>query len=72
MNPGKLALFDLSSSWVTGTHNPLAAHGYSRDKKRGVEQIEYGMLATRAGIPVAVRVVPGNTVDPAAFIAIAA
>ncbi|MEO5781390.1 UNVERIFIED_ORG: hypothetical protein ABIB19_003995 [Arthrobacter sp. UYEF10] len=70
-NPEKLALFDLSSSWVTGTHNPLAAHGYSRDKKRGVEQIEYGMLATRAGIPVAVRVLPGNTADPTAFIAIA-
>ncbi|NVM98115.1 IS1634 family transposase [Arthrobacter sp. SDTb3-6] len=71
VNPGKLALFDLSSSWVTGTRNLLAAHGYSRDKKRGVEQIEYGMLATRAGIPVAVRVVPGNTADPTAFIAIA-
>ncbi|WP_434616395.1 IS1634 family transposase [Arthrobacter sp. A5] len=71
-NPEKPALFDLSSSWVTGTHNPLAAHGYSRDKKRGVEQIEYGMLATRAGIPIAVRVVPGNTADPAAFIGIAA
>ncbi|WP_125610130.1 IS1634 family transposase [Specibacter cremeus] len=71
-NPEKLALFDLSSSWVTGTHNPLAAFGYSRDKKRGVEQIEYGMLATRAGIPIAVRVFPGNTADPTAFIAIAA
>nr|WP_246223601.1 IS1634 family transposase [Pseudarthrobacter psychrotolerans] len=70
-NPEKLALFDLSSSWVTGTHNPLAAHGYSRDKKRGMEQIEYGMLATRAGIPIAVRVVPGNTPDPTAFIGIA-
>lgn len=71
VNPGKLALFDLSSSWVTGTHNPLAAHGYSRDKKRGVEQIEYGMLATREGVPIAVRVVPGNTADPTAFIGIA-
>lgn len=56
-NPEKLALFDLSSSWVTGTHNPLAAHGYSRDKKPGVEQIEYGMLATRTGIPIAVRAI---------------
>ncbi|ALO68228.1 transposase [Arthrobacter alpinus] len=72
VNPDKLALFDLSSSWVTGTHNPLAAFGYSRDKKRGVEQIEYGMLANRAGVPIAVRVFPGNTADPTAFIAIAA
>ena len=72
VNPGKLALFDLSSSWVTATLNPLAAHGYSTGKKRGVEQIEYGMLATRAGIPVAVRVLPGNTADTTAFIGIAA
>lgn len=70
-NPDRLALFDLSSSWVTGHHNPLAARGYSRDKKKGVEQIEYGMLSTREGIPIAVRVVPGNTADPAAFTAIA-
>ncbi|WP_372698808.1 IS1634 family transposase [Arthrobacter sp. JSM 101049] len=69
-NPDKLALFDLSSSWVTGHHNPLAARGYSRDKKKGVEQIEYGMLSTRDGLPIAVRVVPGNTADPAAFTAI--
>ncbi|MFL4474490.1 IS1634 family transposase [Paeniglutamicibacter sp. MACA_103] len=70
-NPGGLALFDLSSSWVTGTHNPLAKFGYSRDRKRGCEQIEYGMLATRAGLPIAVRVFPGNTADPTAFIHIA-
>lgn len=69
-NPQKLALFDLSSSWVTGTHNPLAKHGYSRDKKRGHQQIEYGMLATSAGLPIAVRVFPGNTADPTAFIKI--
>lgn len=71
-NPEKLALFDLSSSWVTGHHNPLAARGYSRDRKKGVEQIEYGMLASREGVPIAVRVVPGNTADPAAFTQIAA
>ncbi|WP_035776450.1 IS1634 family transposase, partial [Arthrobacter sp. H5] len=70
-NPERLALFDLSSSWVTGTHNPLAKFGYSRDRKRGCEQIEYGMLATRQGLPIAVRVFPGNTADPAAFIQIA-
>lgn len=71
VNPQRLALFDLSSSWVTGHCNPLAARGYSRDRKKGTEQIEYGMLATRDGIPLAVRVVPGNTADPAAFTQIA-
>jgi Transposase DDE domain len=71
-NPDRLALFDLSSSWVTGRHCPLAARGYSRDGKKGLPQIEYGLLTDPAGRPVAVRVFPGNTADPTAFSAIAA
>jgi hypothetical protein len=66
-NPDRLALFDLSSSWVTGHKCPLAARGYSRDGKKGVEQIEYGLLTDSHGRPVSVRVVPGNTADPKAF-----
>ena len=69
-NPDRLALFDLSSSWVTGKHCPLAARGYSRDGKKGLPQIEYGLLTDPAGRPVAVRVFPGNTADPTAFSAI--
>ena len=71
-NPDRLALFDLSSSWVTGKHCPLAARGYSRDGKKGLPQIEYGLLTDPAGRPVAVRVFPGNTADPTAFTTIAA
>src|ERR1035437_7806659 len=66
-NPDRLALFDLSSSWVTGRHCPLAARGYSRDGKKGLPQIEYGLLTDPVGRPVAVRVFPGNTADPSAF-----
>jgi len=66
-NPDRLALFDLSSSWVTGRCCPLAARGYSRDGKKGLPQIEYGLLTDPAGRPVAVRVFPGNTADPSAF-----
>jgi Transposase DDE domain len=66
-NPERLALFDLSSSWVTGRCCPLAARGYSRDGKKGLPQIEYGLLTDPAGRPVAVRVFPGNTADPTAF-----
>jgi hypothetical protein len=66
-NPSRMALFDLSSSWVEGTHCPLAARGYSRDGKKGKLQIEYGLLTDPAGRPAAVRVFPGNTGDPAAF-----
>ena len=71
-NPDRLALFDLSSSWMTGRCCPLAARGYSRDGKKGLPQIEYGLLTDPAGRPVAVRVFPGNTADPTAFSAIAA
>ena len=67
VNPGRMALFDLTSSWVTGRCCELAARGYSRDGKKGCEQIEYGILTDPAGRPVAVRVFPGNTADPDAF-----
>jgi hypothetical protein len=69
-NPARMALFDLSSSWLEGTQCPLAARGYSRDGKKGKLQIEYGLLTDPEGRPVAVRVFPGNTGDPSAFTAI--
>jgi len=66
-NPARMALFDLASSWMEGSHCPLAARGYSRDGKKGQLQIEYGLLTDPEGRPVAVRVFPGNTGDPGAF-----
>jgi hypothetical protein len=69
-NPARMALFDLSSSWLEGSRCPLAARGYSRDGRKGKLQIEYGLLTDPDGRPVAVRVFPGNTGDPAAFTAI--
>jgi hypothetical protein len=68
-NPQRMALFDLSSSWMEGSQCPLAARGYSRDGKKGKLQIEYGLLTDPAGRPVAVRVLSGNTADPTAFVA---
>jgi hypothetical protein len=56
---------------MTGSHCPLAARGYSRDGKKGLPQIEYGLLTDPDGRPVAVRVLAGNTADPAAFSLIA-
>jgi hypothetical protein len=70
VNPARMALFDLSSSWLEGSCCPLAARGYSRDGKKGRLQIEYGLLTGPDGRPVAVRVFEGNTGDPAAFTAI--
>ena len=66
---GGMALFDLSSSWVEGSHCELAAFGHSRDGRRGKQQIEYGLLTARDGCPVAVRVFAGNTGDPKTFTA---
>jgi len=70
-NPARMALFDLSSSWLEGRCCPPGARGYSRDGKKGTIQIEYGLLTDPAGRPVAVRVLEGNTADPAAFTEIA-
>src|SRR6478735_8602642 len=46
VNPERMALFDLTSAWVTGRCCELAARGYSRDGKKGCEQIEYGILTS--------------------------
>jgi hypothetical protein len=67
LEPGGLALFDLSSSYVEGHHCQLAARGYSRDQKVGKDQVEYGLLTDPDGRPVAVEVLAGNTADPTAF-----
>ncbi|MDT2006305.1 IS1634 family transposase [Rhodococcus opacus] len=69
VNPSRMALFDLTSAWMEGRCCPLAARGYSRDGKKGRLQIEYGILTDPDGRPVAVRVFPGNTGDPTAFVA---
>ncbi len=67
LEPGGIAMFDLSSSWVEGSHCELAAFGHSRDGKRGRRQIEYGLLTDPEGRPVAVEVFAGNTSDPVSF-----
>jgi hypothetical protein len=66
-NPAKMAPLDLSSSWPEGRCCPLGENGYSRDGKKGKVQIEYGLLTDPEGRPAAVRVLPGNAGDPAAF-----
>jgi hypothetical protein len=68
LQAGSMVLYDLSSSWMEGTHCPLAQRGYSRDHKSGKAQIEYGLMTDDEGRPVAVEVFPGNTADPTAFI----
>ena len=60
---GSLVLYDLSSSYLEGNTCPLAAFGYSRDRKRGKKQFTYGLLTDEEGCPVAVQVFKGNQND---------
>jgi transposase len=59
-----LFLYDVTSSYLEGAQNALAAYGYNRDGKRGKPQIVLGLLTDEAGEPLAVRVFEGNTADP--------
>jgi hypothetical protein len=69
LSAGSRVLYDLSSSWMEGSHCPLAARGYSRDHKSGKAQIEYGLMTDAEGRPISIEVFAGNTADPTAFIA---
>ena len=64
LHEGGMVLYDLSSSYVEGTHCTLAAFGHNRDRKQGKRQINYGLLTDAEGRPVAIEVFPGNTADP--------
>ncbi len=56
-------LYDLSSSYVEGRKCPLAALGHSRDGKRGTAQVNYGLVCSPEGRPVAIEVHDGSTQD---------
>src|SRR5262245_4888631 len=62
--PVSLFLYDVTSSYLEGTHNALAAFGYNRDGKKGKMQIVIGLLCDEDGQPVSIEVFPGNTPDP--------
>ena len=56
--------YDLTSTYFEGREkNDLVVFGYSRDKKRGKEQIVIALVMAD-GIPIHHEVFPGNTVDP--------
>ena len=56
-------LYDLSSSYFEGNTCPLAKLGYNRDGKKGLLQVNYGLLTDADGCPVAVSVYEGNVAD---------
>jgi transposase len=61
---GAFFLYDVSSSYLEGQKNELAAPGYNRDGKRFKKQIVMGLLTDVEGEPVSIQVYPGNTSDP--------
>jgi transposase len=63
LHAGGLVLYDLSSSYFEGTTCPLAKLGYSRDGRKGMLQVNYGLLTDARGCPVAVSVYEGNVAD---------
>lgn len=65
-DPG-IFLYDVTSSYLEGTENELAAFGYNRDGKRGKRQVVIGLLCNADGIPLSVEVFAGNTQDPKTF-----
>ncbi len=65
---GGLVLYDLSSSYFEGTTCPLARLGHNRDGRKGMLQVNYGLLTDARGCPVAVSVYEGNVADSATFL----
>jgi len=63
LQDGCLVLYDVSSSYYTGTNCPLVKFGHNRDGKKRYPQIVYGLLCNSEGCPVAVEVFEGNTSD---------
>ncbi len=63
LSAGALVLYDLSSSYFEGSCCPLAKLGYSRDGRKGMLQVNYGLLTDARGCPLAVSVHEGNVAD---------
>ena len=64
LTEGSLILYDLTSTYYTGRHCPLAKLGHNRDRKKGFPQIVLGLLCNAEGCPVAIEVFEGNVADP--------
>lgn len=65
--PPELFLYDVTSSYLEGEHNQLAAFGYNRDGKKGKRQIVIGLLCDNQGTALSIEVFQGNTADPQTF-----
>ncbi len=62
-----LFLYDVTSSYLEGEHNELAAFGYNRDGKKAKRQIVIGLLCDRQGRALSIELFQGNTQDTQTF-----
>jgi len=67
IDPGAVFLYDVTSSYLEGQDNELAAYGYNRDGKRYKKQVVAGLLTEANGEPLSIQLYPGNTSDPQTF-----
>jgi transposase len=60
-----LLLYDVTSTYFEGlaAANPLAAYGYSRDKRSDCKQVCIGLVVSRCGMPLGYEVFAGNRHD---------
>ena len=58
-------LYDITSTYMEGQaeRNPMARHGYSRDKRSDCKQVCIGLVVTPEGLPLAYEVFDGNRAD---------
>jgi hypothetical protein len=63
----QIFLYDVTSSYLEGNYNALAAWGYNRDHKEGKKQLVVGLLTDGQGEPVSIQVYRGNTSDLKTF-----
>lgn len=59
----RLYLYDITSTYFEGRGGSFGALGYSRDGKPGNPQIVIALVSDEKGIPIAIRILPGNTKD---------
>ena len=60
LEQGGFVLYDLSSSYVEGRCCELAELGHDRDGKRRKPQVNWGLVCSPEGRPVAVRCIPAD------------
>lgn len=62
---GCVVLYDITSTYFEGEYedSDIVTYGYNRDRKRGFEQVNIGLLTNKEGCPVAIETFAGNTPD---------